>query len=92
MAGDDVAQAVGEIAVGLPSKGIVEVAGPEQFRMDKFFRGALAGRDDPREVVTDPHASYFGAELGERTLLPCADAVLGEIRYSTWPGRTASGR
>ena len=51
-----------------------------------------AMRDDPRTVVTDPHASYVGTELGERTLLPGADAILGEIRYSNWPGRTASGK
>jgi hypothetical protein len=49
-------------------------------------------RDDPRTVVTDPHASYVGTELGERTLLPGAYAILGEIRYSNWPGRTASGK
>ena len=59
--------------------------------MDEFFRSALATRDDPRTVVTDPHASYFGAELGERTLLPGADAILGETRYDDWPGRTSSG-
>ena len=89
--GDDVAQAVARISVGSPLNGIVEVAGPEQFRMDEFFRCALAMRDDPRAVVTDRHASYFGAELGERTLLPGADAVLGETRYRNWPARTASG-
>ena len=71
--------------------GKVEVAAPERFRMDEFFRSALATRDDPRTVVTDPHASYFGAELGERTLLPGADAILGETRYDDWPGRTSSG-
>ena len=92
IAGDDVAQAVGRIAVGSPLSGIVEVAGPEPFRMDEFFRSALATRDDPRTVVTDPHASYFGAELGERTLLPGADAILGETRYGGWPGRTPSGK
>jgi hypothetical protein len=43
-------------------------------------------------VVTDPHASYFGAELGERTLLPGTDAVLGETRYRNWLSRTASGK
>ena len=58
--------------------------------MDEFFRSALAMHDDPRTVVTDPHASYVGTELGERALLPGADAILGEIRYSNWPGRTAS--
>jgi nucleoside-diphosphate-sugar epimerase len=53
---------------------------------------ALATRNDPRTVVTDPHASYFGAELGERTLLPSAGAVIAETRYGNWPGRTAPGK
>jgi len=88
MAGDDVAQAVARISVGSPLNAVVEVAGPEQFRMDEFFRNALAVRGDPRTVVADPHASYFGAELGERTLLPGAGAILSQTRYSTWPGRS----
>jgi uncharacterized protein YbjT (DUF2867 family) len=92
IAADDVAQAVARISVGSPLSGIVEVAGPEQFRMDEFFRRALAMRGDPRAVVADPHARYFGAELGERTLLPGADAVPGETRYRNWPDRTASGK
>jgi uncharacterized protein YbjT (DUF2867 family) len=92
MAADDVAGAVGRIAVGPPLNAIVEVAGPEQFRMDEFFRDALATRGDARTVVTDPHASYFGTELGERTLLPGAGAALGEARYATWPGRTVAGK
>lgn len=92
IAGDEVAQAVGRISAGSPLNGMAEVAGPEQFRMDEFFRGVLATRDDPRTVVTDPHASYVGTELGERTLLLGADAILGEIRHSNWPGRTASGK
>lgn len=70
--------------MGAPVNGIIEVAGPEQFRMDDFFREVL--RDDPRAVVTDPHTTHFGAELGEHTLLPRADAILGEIRYRDWPG------
>jgi len=92
MAADDVAQAVGRIAMGPPVNAIVEVAGPEQFRMDEFFRDVLAARHDPRVVAADPHASYFGTELGERTLLPGAGVVLGETRYGSWPGRTAIGK
>ena len=92
IAGDDVAQAVARISVNSPLNGIIEVAGPQQFRMDEFFRDVLAARGDPRAVVTDPHASYFGTELGERTLLPGADAVLGETRYRDWRARTASGK
>src|SRR6516164_7579865 len=60
IAGDDVAQAVARISVNSPLNGIVEVAGPQQFRMDEFFRDVLAARGDPRAVVTDPSARYFG--------------------------------
>ncbi|MGI5273275.1 SDR family oxidoreductase [Nonomuraea sp. CA-218870] len=84
IAGDDVARAVGRVAVGEPTNGRVDVAGPEQVRMDEFFRETLASRGDPREVVTDPHAHYFGAELRERSLVPDDGAVLGEIRYRDW--------
>jgi uncharacterized protein YbjT (DUF2867 family) len=84
MAADDVAKAVGRIAVGTPVNGVVEVAGPEQFRLDELIRKGLSARQDPREVVVDPHARYFGAELGERTLIPAADARLGEIHFQEW--------
>ncbi|GAA4712127.1 SDR family oxidoreductase [Phytohabitans rumicis] len=91
IAGDEVAQAVGRVSVGTPLNGRVDVAGPERFRMDEFFRDALAGWGDPREVVTDPHAHYFGAELEEGTLVPVGEARIGEIKYADWPGRTAAG-
>ncbi|MBP2707882.1 SDR family oxidoreductase [Microbispora sp. RL4-1S] len=84
IAGDEVAQAVGRVAVGSPLKGRTEVAGPEQTRMDEFFRQALAAWGDPREVVTDPQAQYFGAVPGERTLVPDDGATLGTIRYLDW--------
>ena len=70
MAADDVASAVARVAVGPPLNGIVEVAGPEQFRLDELIRGVLKARNDPREVITDPQARYFGITPGERTLLP----------------------
>jgi len=84
MAADDVATALGRIAVGAPLNGTVEVAGPQQFRFDELIRQGLASRDDSREVVVDPHARYFGAELGERSLIPSGDARLGEIRFQEW--------
>jgi uncharacterized protein YbjT (DUF2867 family) len=92
VAGDDVARAVGAIAIASPLHGRVDVAGPERFRMDEFFRQALAARHDPREVVTDPGARYFGAGLSEGSLVPSGAAILGETRYSDWPGRTVAGR
>jgi len=87
MAADDVAKAVGQIAVGAPLNDTVEVAGPQQFRFDELIRQGLRARNDPREVVADPHARYFGAELGERSLVPDDGARLGEIRFEEWLGQ-----
>jgi len=84
MAADDVAKAVGSVAAGAPLNGTVEVAGPQQFRFDDLVRQGLRARNDPREVVVDPHAQYFGAELAERSLVPAGDARLGEIRFQEW--------
>jgi uncharacterized protein YbjT (DUF2867 family) len=84
MAAEDVASAVAKVALGKPVNGIVEVAGPEQFRLDAFIREGLGARKDPRKVVADPHARYFGAELGERTLVPWGDARLGATRFQDW--------
>lgn len=92
IAGDDVARLVGKVAMGAPVNGRVEVGGPERFQMDAFFRDALAAWNDPREVVTDPHARYFGTELGERSLVPPDEAIRGEIRFSDWPGRIPAGK
>ncbi len=87
MAADDVAKAVGRIAVGTPVNGIVEVAGPEQFRLDELIRDGLKARQDPREVVADPQSRYFGAMLSERTLVPADGARLGEISFQEWLGQ-----
>jgi uncharacterized protein YbjT (DUF2867 family) len=84
MAADDVASGVARVAVGPPLNGIVEIAGPEVFRLDELIRGRLKGRNDPREVIADPHARYYGIAPSERTLLPGADARLGEILLDDW--------
>ncbi|HYJ68410.1 MAG TPA: SDR family oxidoreductase [Nocardioidaceae bacterium] len=84
MAADDVASAVEQIAVGAPRNGTVEIGGPEQFRLDELVRHTLQARDDPRDVVADVHAPYFGAPLSERTLVPGDDALLGATRYEDW--------
>lgn len=70
MAADDVAKAVLRVAVGTPVNGTFEVAGPQQFRFDELIRQGLAAYKDSREVVADPHARYFGAQLDERSLVP----------------------
>jgi uncharacterized protein YbjT (DUF2867 family)/quercetin dioxygenase-like cupin family protein len=84
MAADDVASAVAAIAVSTPVNGTVEIAGPDQFRLDVLIRRDLAARNDPREVMTHPHALYFGGQLSARTLVPDDDARLGETRFETW--------
>jgi uncharacterized protein YbjT (DUF2867 family) len=84
MAADDVASGVGRVAVAPPLNGIVEIAGPEQFRLDELIRGVLKARHDPREVITDPNARYYGIAPGERTLLPENDARVGQIRFDDW--------
>ena len=84
MAADDVASAVGRVAVGPPKNGIVEVGGPDTFRLDDLVRALLTARDDPREVITDEHARYFGIVPGERTLLPEDDAEIAETDLDSW--------
>src|ERR1700704_3568960 len=90
MAADDVASGVGRIAVGPPVNGIVEIGGPEQFRVDELVRRRLASLKDPREVIAEPRARYAGAEVRERTLLPGKDARLGETRFDTWFTQSAA--
>jgi len=84
MAADDVASAVGRIATVAPVNGIVEIGGPEKFHLDELVRQGLAAHQDPREVVADPNARYYGVELSERTLLPGDGARLGEMRFADW--------
>ena len=84
IAADDVAKVVAKTAVGSPLNGMVEVAGPEQFRFDEMIRMGLSAGKDPREVIVDSHARYFGAELSERSLVPSDGALLAETRYENW--------
>jgi uncharacterized protein YbjT (DUF2867 family) len=89
MAADDVASAIVRIAVGLPVNGTVEVGGPEQFRLDELIRHGLASRKDPRKVVSDPQARYYGIKLTERELVPENSASLGKIRFDEWLAQSA---
>ena len=84
MAAEDVAKAVATVAVGSPINGIVEVAGPKAFRMDELVRRFLADRNDPRKVIADPHARYFGTELSERSLLPGDGAKIAATSFEDW--------
>ncbi|WFE49365.1 SDR family oxidoreductase [Micromonospora sp. WMMD1155] len=88
MAADDVAAAVAEVVVGAPTDAVVEVAGPEQFRLDELGRDLLAARQDSRSVVADPDARYFGAKLGEHSLVPADGARFAATRLDDWRART----
>jgi uncharacterized protein YbjT (DUF2867 family) len=91
MAAEDVAAVVEQVAVGSPFNATREIGGPEVFRFDELLRHALAAYNDPREVVTDPHARYFGTELGERSLIPDDSAQRGTIRFDDWMSRQGQG-
>ena len=90
MAADDVANAVATVAMGPPFNRIVEIGGPEQFRFDELIRLALNAHKDPREVIADPRARYFGTELTEYSLVPGNDALLGDIRFEDWLRQSTS--
>jgi len=84
MAANDVASVVAKVAMGAPLNGTVEIAGPEEFRFDEFISRGLSARKDPRAVIADPHAPYFGTELSERSLVPDEGALTGETRFEEW--------
>ena len=84
MAADDVASAVARIATGSPVNGTVEIGGPEKFRLDELVRQILSAHMDPRVVVTDPQACYYGVRVTETALVPDDDAQLGQTRFETW--------
>jgi len=90
MSADDVASAVGRIATGSPVNGVVEIGGPEKFRLDELARKFLAAQKDPREVITDPQGRYYGVEVSEKALVPEDNAQLGETRFETWLTQSAA--
>jgi uncharacterized protein YbjT (DUF2867 family) len=83
-AADDVAAALAEIAVSAPVNGIVELAGPERFRLDELARRVLSANSDPRRVTTDVRARYFGAELDDHSLTPGTNPRIAPTRFGDW--------
>ena len=92
MAADDVASAVARVATGSPVKGTVETGGPEQFHLDEVVRMDLTARKDPRKVIADANARYYGIQVSERTLVPDNAARLGETRFGDWLKQSASAK
>ena len=93
IAADDVAAIVAEVALAAPRNGIVEIAGPERAPFNEIVARYLKAVGDPREVVSDPEARYWGGRVEERSLVPLGEARLGRIGFDEWlrrsPARTA---
>jgi uncharacterized protein YbjT (DUF2867 family) len=87
---DDVAAAVAKVAVGEPLNRTVELAGPESIQMDELVRRFLRANSDPRQVITDPRARYYGVEVDDQSLTPGANPLLGPTRFAEWLASTAS--
>jgi uncharacterized protein YbjT (DUF2867 family) len=84
IAADDVAAIVADVALAKPANGIVEIAGPERAPFNEIIARYLKAVGDPREVVGDPEARYFGGLVEERSLVPLGEAQLGPTRFEDW--------
>ncbi len=84
IASDDVAAALADVTVGAPVNGTVEIAGPERVRLDELVGRFLSATQDPRQVVTDVHARYFGVELNDQSLTPGDNPRIGSTRFEDW--------
>jgi uncharacterized protein YbjT (DUF2867 family) len=91
IAADDVATVVAEVALAAPRNGIVEIAGPERTAFNEIVARYLKAVGDPREVVRDREARYWGGRVEERSLVPLAEARLGHIGLDEWLGRSRAG-
>ena len=89
MAAEDVATALAGVATSAPAKSTIEIEGPEQFHLDEVVRRYLAARKDPRQVIADPHASYYGIQVSERSLVPDDGARLGKTHFEDWLRQSA---
>ena len=88
IAADDVAPVVADVALAAPRNGIVEIAGPERAPFDEIVARYLKAVGDPREVVRDPEARYFGGRDEERSLVPLGEARIGHIGFDEWLRRS----
>jgi uncharacterized protein YbjT (DUF2867 family) len=91
IAADDVAAIVADVAPAAPRNGIIEIAGPERAPFNEIVARYLKAAGDPREVVSDPEARYYGSRVEERSLVPLGEARLGRIGLDEWLRRSQAG-
>jgi uncharacterized protein YbjT (DUF2867 family) len=91
IASDDVAAIVADVALAAPRSGIVEIAGPERAPFNEIIARYLKAVGDPREVVSDPEARYWGGRVEEHSLVPLGEARLGRIGFDEWLRRSRAG-
>lgn len=84
IASDDVADAMADVALGKPVNGVIEIAGPERFRLNELVARYLKATGDHREVVADPDAKYFGARLEDGSLVTDDASRLGKLGFEQW--------
>ena len=84
IASDDVADALADVALGAPVNGTIEIAGPDRAPIDELVGRFLSATHDPRKVVADAHARYFGIELNDQSLIPGDNARVGSTRFEDW--------
>src|SRR5438045_429415 len=84
MVSDDVAAAVADVALGKPINGMIEVAGPDRIRQDELVRQYLSATGDPRKVIIDVNAGYYGIEVNDQSLVPGDNPRLGPTHYEDW--------
>ncbi|MGA8372501.1 MAG: SDR family oxidoreductase [Acidimicrobiales bacterium] len=84
IAARDVATALTEVALSDPVNGVIEIAGPEKIKFPEVMRTLLAADDDPRKVVGEKHARYFGTELTDTSITAGPDARLGKTGFAEW--------
>jgi uncharacterized protein YbjT (DUF2867 family) len=87
VASNDVAALVAKVAIAAPANGVIELAGPERIGLDDLVRRYLTAKHDPRTVVTDVHARYFGTELNDRSLTPGDNPNIGSTSFEAWLGQ-----
>jgi uncharacterized protein YbjT (DUF2867 family) len=87
---DDVAAALAQVAASQPLNATIDLAGPEPIRMDELIRRFLVANKDPRQVITDPQAKYYGVAVNDQSLTPGNSPLIGPTRFDDWLSRSIS--